>query len=156
MVVEKEFPWGSLHSTGGWNAQLARIHRWRARLQNATEPADILDFLFALFQNFYHLRDWLPSNEFPADQVRDFLNTHQELRICRDLCNMTKHFELSHPPAQGYEPSILREYAPGRLANFEKDSRLVIVSGGKKHDAQRVAFRCVELWTEFLSVSNAP
>lgn len=44
-----ELPW-SLHKTGGWKAQLARVERWNHRLEHATNQHDTADFLYAFFQ----------------------------------------------------------------------------------------------------------
>jgi len=152
MAMKKEWPWGSIHSSGGWEAQLARCHRWKIRLMNTKEPVDVLDYLFTLFQNCHHIKDWLLKNQFSKNDVKAFIESHEELRVCRDVCNMTKHFSLDHRGAQEYEPSILREYEPIKhLATFESDSRLIIVTAGKNLDARLTAYRCVDLWQDFLS-----
>ena len=64
---------------------------------------DIEDFLFAFSQNCAHLRDWLLTDKAIAQQDLDkFFATHDEMRVCQDICNATKHVAvdgLCHPSA---------------------------------------------------------
>ena len=120
---------------------------------NATSPEDAEDFLYAFFQNAHHLRDWSPGGR-KKDDVDSFLNSHLATRICRDVANLTKHRELTRPPAQDYEPSVLREYVGENRGWFEDDTRLVIVTNHQNNgivlDAREVARECLHLWCDFL------
>lgn len=60
---------------------------------NARTPADAEDYLYAFFQNCYHLRDWLLGT-YSQDAIDDFLKSTLPMRICRDVANLTKHFAL--------------------------------------------------------------
>jgi hypothetical protein len=55
---QPELGW-SLHMTGGWESQLDRVKRWYHRASTATNSIDRFDFLYAFFENAFHLRDWL-------------------------------------------------------------------------------------------------
>jgi hypothetical protein len=118
-------------------------------------PADVEDFLYAFFQNCYHMRDWLPDAAFPSSDVDAFLDKHIELRVCRDICNLTKHCELTRRPAQGFELCILREYVGAGNGWFEDDSRLIIATRNMTLDAREVASCCLRLWREFLQVTDS-
>jgi hypothetical protein len=147
--VERELPW-SWHRSLGWRGQFERVHRWHQRLIAATSREDAEDFLYAFFQNCYHLRYWLGPPEFDPTQVERLLEDHVELRLCRDICNMTKHYELSKPPATWREPSVVREYVGAGSGWFEDDSILVVLSQGHQYDALDLASRCLEIWEDFL------
>jgi len=120
---------------------------------NARTPADAEDYLYAFFQNCYHLRDWLLGT-YSQDAIDEFLKSALPLRTCRDVANLPKQFALSRTPAQGHEPSVLREYAGANMGWFEDDTRLVIVTNHNDNgivlDAREVARECMRLWCEFL------
>ncbi len=152
--VERELPW-SWHRSPGLRGQLERVRRWHRRLIAASSREDVEDFLYAFFQNCYHLRDWLQPPAFDRGLVERLFDENVELRICRDICNMTKHFELSKLPFTGREPSLAREYAGIGRGWFEDDSNLVVLSAGEKYDALRLASRCLEIWEDFLRGAKA-
>lgn len=152
--VKNEYPAGSIHRTSGWEGQLARVSRWLDRLMNAESSSDAEDFLYTFFQNAHCLRDWHAGGKTTAEIDR-FLHSHLVTRICRDVANVAKHHELTRPPAQEYEPSILREYAGRNRGWYEDDTRLVVVTNhnddGIVLDAREVAKECLRLWCDFLS-----
>ena len=152
-TIQRELPW-SWHRTPGWRGHLARLVRWRDRLKDANCPADVEDYLYAFFQNCYHMRDWLPETTFPSTEVEAFLDQHFELRVCRDICNMTKHCELTRRPAQGLELCVLREYVGAGNGWFEDDSRLIIATQNIVLDARDVASCCLRLWRGFLHAAD--
>ncbi len=152
-AIRKEFPAGSIHSYRGWQGQFARASRWLDRLMHARSPEDAEDFLYAFFQNCYHLRDWVLA-ELSSSDVDSFFRDSLPLRICRDAANLTKHLTLDRKPAQGHELSVLREYVGAGNGWFEHDTRLVIVTNyqddGIVLDAREVARECMRLWCSFL------
>ena len=152
--VRRELPW-SWHRSPGWRGQLERIRRWHDRLLSATASEDAEDYLYAFFQNCYHLRYWLEPAAHEKAHLDSFFKDNLEMRLCRDLGNMTKHFELNRKPATGVEPAIAREYVgPGR-GWFQDDSTLVIVSLGRRIDARDLASKCLNLWEKFLQTHDA-
>jgi len=87
-----------------------RMERWYDRAAHAKAKIDIADFLFAFFQNSYHFREWLEvTGDVTKDELDSLFKAHPELGICRDICNVTKHFSLSTPPPpnQRYEISFV-------------------------------------------------
>jgi hypothetical protein len=150
--VRRELPW-SWHRSPGWRGQLERVRRWHRRVNTAATPHDAEDYLYAFLQNCYHLRDWISAEGGPpVDRLFDDI---EELRLCRDVCNMTKHRHLTRPPATGAEPSLAREYAGQGRGWFGDDSTLVILSAGKKWDARELAGRCLAAWEDFLREEGA-
>ena len=133
--------------TGGWQAHLARVERWYRRAAFAKDEHDQLDFLFAFFESSFSLRDWLIDTGAVSQQGMEALFTkHVELRINRDLANSLKHHSI-HRVSQKQPPSIAIEYAP-EYPTYRSDSRLVVLSEGKKYDALTLAERCLAIWTD--------
>ena len=138
--------------TGGWRTQLNRVRRWWRRLSNATDPHDREDYLYAFFENAFHLRDWLrDTGEVAEADLAKFFEVNEEMRLCRDLANSHKHYSLRHA-SQSAPPSEVREYWPGG-GNFTADVSLTILSEGKKYDAFVLAKRILDRWEEFIASS---
>ncbi|MFN0071071.1 MAG: hypothetical protein ACKVVP_06225 [Chloroflexota bacterium] len=147
--VRTELPW-SLHSSRGWRAQFERANRWYDRLIRTTNPQDAEDYLYAFFQAYYHLREWLLVSGYDRSAIERLFAERVELRLCQDLCNLTKHFRLTRTPAMEIQPVIVREYVgPGR-GWCEDDSVLVVLSRGAKYDARQLASSCLGLWMTLL------
>jgi len=147
-IPEPELPW-SWHKSPGWKEQLERTKRWLTRVEKATHHIDKEDFLYAFYQNCFHIRDWLEEVISKGD-LNSFIETTEELRLCADICNVTKHFSLSKPPWQGRELSIAREYVGHNQGWFEPDSRLVALSQGEKHDLLQLGRKCIDAWERFI------
>jgi hypothetical protein len=143
-MVHRELPW-SWHNSSGWEGQLERTKRWHSRLKSADTLEDAEDFVFTFFQNCYALREWLTRSAFDPTFVKELFTKTPELRLCRDLANLTKHGDLSRPPSTGRQPSIAREYVDPGHGWCGGDSRLVVLSQGRKIDAMNLADRCLEI-----------
>jgi hypothetical protein len=152
--VRRELPW-SWHDAAGWPGQLARTRRWLARVRTTQDAVEATDFLFAFFQSCYSLRDWLPPS-FKRGRVLHLFNTNAELRLCRDLANMTKHRALKGRTGTGRQPSIAREYADEGRGWLGGDSWLVVLSRGQKIDALELADRCLRLVQGFVEQPSQP
>lgn len=136
--------------TGGWQAQLDRVRRWYLRVSRAEDPTDKYDFLYAFFENAFHLRDWLRDTGAASQQDLDsFFSANADMRLCRDLANSHKHFSL-RDPSQPAPPSEAHEYSPG-IGNLDGDVSLIILSDGRKHDAFELAERVLRAWEEFIA-----
>jgi len=152
--IRPELPW-SWHRSHDWRSQWEIVLRWHKRVEGARAREDVADFLYAFFQNCYVLRDWLPSDIFPPADVRMFLKKHIEMRLCRDIANMTKHGRLSQS-ATGSEPSLAREYQPRRRGRFGDDADFVVLSGGDTYDLRDISARCINAWRHFFSQHEVP
>lgn len=151
----------SIHTAHGWQGQHARVRRWYARVEGiaAMRPhegdriAD-QDFLHAFFQNCHYLREWLLRfDAVPKADLDALYDTTLELRLCRDICNSTKHVDVSQPSESPFV-SIFREYdhfyvpvlGEGPHAMVEMNVRV----GETKLDIFELARRCMDRWDEFL------
>jgi hypothetical protein len=136
--------------TGGWQTQLDRVRRWYHRASRTEDPTDRYDFLYAFFENAFHLRDWLiDNNAVSGEDLRILFATNEDMRLCRDLANSHKHYSL-RDPSQPTPPSEAYEYSPG-TGNLGTDVSLVILSDGTKHDAFDLARRILLAWEDFIA-----
>ncbi len=158
-------PW-SHHKNQGWESQLFRLHRWHKRVKeigtansNSEDMEKEHDYVYAFFQNCYHLKDWLKHSQVisPPQKVEDFINRHQEMQICADICNGTKHFHLTKPRhASDENLSVGREYVPSDWPGNRPhmNEKWFVISGETKLDIFDLADRCMVLWDKFLSNNN--
>jgi hypothetical protein len=134
------------------------VHRWHGRVQalgrRRAAHGDMEaehDFVYAFFQNCHHLRHWLEADGAASGAELDrFIGAHPELRLCRDICNGTKHLRLSRPSLDA-DFSIGREYVPahGPGARPHVNETWFVIAGGEKRDLFELADRCLALWVSF-------
>jgi hypothetical protein len=112
---------------------------------------DVEDYLYAFFLNCFHLREWLQeARVVPQASIERLFRDNQELRLCQDIANATKHRSLVDPK-QSREFSLARVYVGKTKGWFEPDTALVVLSEGHQHDALELARRCLDLWDNFLT-----
>jgi hypothetical protein len=137
----------SLHRSSGWKGQLERVERRHGRVKKAakTGSVDLEDFVYAFFQNAFHLRDWIAS-ECPKQKNRvfDLFKGQDALGICRDIANTTKHFKLTHKATVDQMISIAREYDP----QAPKKYRLSVLAD-QKYDIISLADMCLDQIKDF-------
>jgi hypothetical protein len=143
----------SSHTYGGWRNQFKRMNRWYKRLQHAEKEleetgklsVDDMDNILAYFQNSYHLRDWLKMEEvIGSDILKELFQTCEPLKLCRDICNGTKHFILNNP-------SVDKDLQIGRGAlPWEGKGYRFIRAAGEQRDLFELAHSCQQAWLDFL------
>lgn len=72
-----------------------------------TDSSTARDALFHFFQDGYHLKDWLINDEsacLTRDEVEQAVSASEQLSMCADLCNGTKHRALTRSARTG-DPS---------------------------------------------------
>jgi DNA-binding XRE family transcriptional regulator len=141
----------STHRNDGWRGQFNRMLRWHQRVVAAAATGDpaLEDYIFAFFQNCYYVQEWIAKTAPEAKpEVNRFFAASPPLRLCRDLCNGTKHLNISRPSVDA-KFSIGREYAPAEPTG----SRFFVVANGK-HDLLELAAACVAEWERFCSTLN--
>ena len=77
---------------------------------------------------------------------------HPELRLCRDICNGTKHLAISRPSLDA-DLAIGREYVPAHWPGVRPhvNETWFVIAGGKKYDLFELADRCLALWEDFVA-----
>ena len=135
----------------GWHGQYRRMIRWRDRVLmicgDRNDSESIFDFVYAFFQNSYHLGDWLIADEVVREaEVRDLFRSSPELKLCRDICNTTKHKEYSRgKPSADPSPLLGREWDP-----FGQDWHGWYLYSDKRRPIGELVNACVSRWDQFL------
>lgn len=90
----------SAHTVLGWYGTFNRVKRFYKEFLTETDPDKQLDYAFSFFIFSYHLRDWIlhyekiDRKEF-AKQWEQFVKDYPEIKISRDICNVSKHLNIS-------------------------------------------------------------
>lgn len=137
-----------------WRSQHARVKRWSQRLHEPQDAdfQDRLDFFLAFFVNCYALRDWLiNSNSISQKEMDSLIHANEAMRLCRDICNRSKHFTLNRSPSTEANFSIGREFRP-----FDGGYRFFIQYLDSMRDLLEVAMSCIEFWDDFLAAHKPP
>lgn len=147
-----------------YKEQFKRVQRWFSRFEelhcgqdNNRETDYYIDIVYTFFQNCFHLKDWLLNSKvLSKKELNKFISDSEEMRICRDLCNGSKHLILDD--SASIDKNIRLENTNYSLSLGSADPRIKIVyfikvNGGVRH-AFNTAVRCVMLWEEFLKQKN--
>jgi len=142
--------------------QWERVKRALLRIENNKnrQMDEYEDDVWNFFQNCWHLKDWIKNdpaiNSVHQESVECDVKKVDELVICADLCNRSKHLKLTckrvdadvtgrninintGPPGEGYG-----EY------NF-----IITIDDGRSFDAITVARISVEKWAGLLESYGA-
>jgi hypothetical protein len=116
------------------------------------------DYLYAFFQNCFHLRDFLEhSGGASKAELQAFMTGNTAMAVCRDIANGTKHLKISRPSIDP-KPAILREYHPPGWPGKKpgtSESYIVFVEDPRTeqvapYELQELASRCLREWEIFL------
>lgn len=145
--------------------QWERVKRWYNIFHEITfgspryESTDYYqDVVYAFFINCYHLRDWIIKDKTvelkdKKQKVDNFIRSTTCLRICRDLCNGTKHLELDiSRSSTGTQPEINKREISVELGGGENiysiNFKMKPIEGYS--DAFVLATDCKNKWHEFI------
>ena len=151
----------SAHRNDGWQGQYNRMMRWfnmfrQLNLEEDKSSAkthEYFDTMYACFQNIFFLKDWLKQDtSLTAKDLNAFINANKEIGICRDICNGTKHYELSDASVDN-EFGIIRQYNPhpGVLGNPNSEWEIIICAGGDIYKPVDLISKCIDLWDCFIT-----
>lgn len=146
-------PW-SMEDVLTWRSQYDRLKRWSTRLResegNNTDDQQRLDIYLAFFLNCYAMCDWFVASNVIAPAELDALIASSEvMRVCRDVCNRSKHMRLNRRPSTEAQFSIAREYSP-------RGTQFSILFLGEKRALLEVAAACVRFWEDFVRTRRPP
>lgn len=143
-----------------WADQWARVERWFGRFgeTNAGRVHDrssdhYQDEAYAFFQNAHHLKDWLKNDRAVSGQVRDveaIVAGSQNLRLCADLCNGSKHLKLTSHKESPDTKMGNREFRLGLSEPPTISAKYEVESGGNTYDAFTLAEACMSEWRAYL------
>lgn len=153
--------WARIEHSRPFLEQWQRVQRWNARLQTLAQartcvPDDLIDHALAVLQNCFVMRDWLLV-DFPSQPpVKDFFASTQELGLCRDIVNGSKHLRIKDP---SLDPAhrLHREYVPAPLDGSRASGyELTVAWGGNggTMDLLELTSRCVDQIAGFLKLHD--
>lgn len=108
----------SADTAGGWTNHYRRMRRWEERSLRElrslpdTNFHDAIDMALAYFLWSHSLREWLINDQIVGAVALDAeLAKHDIWKLCRDVANRTRHFDLTRNPTDKHW-SAHREYDP--------------------------------------------
>jgi hypothetical protein len=148
-----------------WPDQWARVERWFTIFGETNEgrPHDresdcYRDEAYAFFQNAHHFKDWLKNDPAVSARVGDvesMIEGSQNLRLCADLCNGSKHLKLTRHKQSADTKLGKQDFRlavggdpPTISAKYE------VESDGKTYDAFTLAQACVAEWKSYLTTKG--
>jgi hypothetical protein len=133
---------------------LERIRQIYAGVPDRDDARDYYrDDVESFFLHSYSIVYWaaeLNRAGLPIGDMHTYVNAHEELRICADLANGLKHFDLNNLRTD-HQPHVARI---NRLGCELEDGRSVtrmtfgVMANGKLWDALELAEECMVLWDE--------
>ena len=155
---------------------LAKVRRDRDALLLAVEAEDetaLRDKLFDFSVTAYHVVDWVKSFHPDLERaVYSHLDSEPSLQACRDLANLSKHFELNplsgayrnHPPSIGDVDHTIPAATVASMSPVEgvEAKRIVYTAStwrplkvvfvaGQRVRVEEIATQAVSAWERFFA-----
>lgn len=153
--------------------QLDRAKRYLSRLRYAYEGIQDSSGMFSIenpkddcisfFMHCYHIKDWIQhlycKTLEEKQSVEDFINDNDELKICADLSNGSKHYRLrdiSKYRSGEHQDIELSDYKAATYITGTggleiHKCRFNVESANASFDALKLAEKCIELWSNYIS-----
>jgi hypothetical protein len=138
-----------------YREQLERVRRFLIRVQNEDRDSIVYDDdLWAFFQNAWHLKDWIKHDSSIStksrERIRKAAEASDELQVCADLANRSKHFKLTNKRRDADVTSRNTTVFPGANRDSEL-THIITLDDGTQLIAQELAKTVVDLWGEILA-----
>jgi hypothetical protein len=147
----------SAHRHDGWQGQYNRMMRWTKwfkelafKENKSCEKTHLyFDTMYACFQNIFFLKDWLiQETSLTTGDLNSFIKAHKEIGVCRDICNGTKHFNITDESVDK-EFWIIRQFNPYNRDISEWE--IIICAGVDIYKPYELIVKCIDLWEKFIS-----
>ena len=130
------------------------IERFKSLASEEAKSSDkshaYYDTMYACFQNIFFLKDWLiHETELNSADLTAFISSNKEIGICRDICNGTKHYNITNPSVDS-EFGVIRQYNPYHLLWNIPEWEIIICAGGNIYEPYDLIIKCVEAWDLFI------
>ena len=115
------------------------------------------DDIRSFFIHCHHLCDWI-TQEYPGlvtkHQVDAFINQHEALRVCADLCNSSKHCKIQkvrngNLPSMAVHDGYIVTYLESMKKPITFFGKYRIIAGRDSFDALELAETAFKLWRDF-------
>lgn len=140
------------HLINGWKGQFDRMERFYLRFTQAEDAQDALDFALTFFIFAHSLREWIMKYE-QLDKATfdkhwtDFVAQYPEMKVSRDICNVTKHLQLTQPASLDKHFAVLWAYDPF----VKKKSEWVIHFGERRMSLGTLMDQILTGWKSFIT-----
>jgi hypothetical protein len=146
--------------------QLDRLRRWLARIENPNaHQQEHVDFLWAFFQNCWHMKDWIINDDSLDQPFRDSIEgevrKYHSLMISADLANRSKHLDLrkirKDAKLTGHVTVEIEESVrTGQSSSNVSWEYVVVLGDGSQHNARNLARTAVKDWEAILKGEGLP
>jgi hypothetical protein len=145
----------SAESVFGWEQSYLSLPIWMDRIRESHRTGnrnrDELDYYMCFFVQCFSLRDWIiQQGIMDAKAINQLIDGHDEMRICRDICNRYKHLNIS-------QPSIDAHWMIKRSARPFTDGEwdwIIHFDQGKRVELWNLMTRCIEFWEAFVAAND--
>ena len=156
-----------MNSSSKYLEQFNRVKRWYQEFALTDQgrphdrPSDFYqDQAYAFFQNRDLINHTIKNDRsvgVAADKVEAFINSNEELQLCADICNGTKHLRLARARS-GQDPRFgqrkFKVQVGGPPTTISVKYTIDTLVGPV--DAFKLATKCLEAWENFIrsNISN--
>jgi len=147
---------------------LAKARREQTRLREAIDTQNrtqIADAVFNFAVTAYHVKDWLKKSvaeSYRPKDVETYLHSVRVLRVCREICNASKHRGLDEPAkdTEAVTASAAPVTSPMRLqigeVSFEAEQppsfRIKVVTlDGSRFEVMDFSAQVITAWERFFT-----
>ena len=147
---------------------LAKARREQARLSDALRTQDrttIADTLFNFAVTAYHIQDWLKQSAsalYSPSQVEAYIEADKCLRLCREICNASKHQKLKPVPNDARAITFSATGSFVIASNDPNDVKLesetspsfkvtLVTFDGSRYEADEFAANVIVAWEKFFT-----
>lgn len=139
------------HLIKGWRGQFERMERFYNRYVQSDDKQDALDNALTFFIYAHSLREWIieweqiEKSKFDANWSQIVI-IYPEMKVTRDICNVTKHLKLSHSPSVDKHFALFWAYDPF----VDKKSQWVIYVGERRMTLGNLMYQVLTGWRQFI------
>jgi hypothetical protein len=143
------------HKMRNFRQQYDRVLRWYNRLKNQiTDHQEYEDYIWAFFQNCWHLKDWIKNDEpllkqiqKSGDEFEEELKKYPALMKCCGLANRSKHFQLDKKTTtKSKDANLLGDIMLELPSNIVRYDYFVTQDDGTGEPVLTVAEQAIKEW----------
>lgn len=134
--------------------QFSSLGRSLKRLKdNYKTDSNIEDYVYHFFQDCFHFKNYVTeSGLINKKDVNDFIESNKDMKICRDICNGSKHCINTNPSIDESIHKNVNKRNYKIIKPITEEKHYCFIQGKKipTLDALELAENCYLLWETFL------
>jgi len=138
-----------------WEEQFLRMKRWFYRIRDKVDN-DKEDFYLAFFECCHHFKNWIINDGVATNkEVEAYIEKHDALKLCADICTFSKHAEVIRAPRTGDPQTafigkkvLVNPFGPE--VSYLESILQVKSNGNDYYDAFEIVIKCMDAWGDFL------